>query len=146
MNRRQRITIVVGAILIAAAIACPPWSYYRGELRKGHAPGTGPAPAVDAEQGARSDHPFAPTFWFEREYTPVPIIRGLAVMTFFAGTVLACVAFRSRPGVPDQASDPDERSRRAFGLFWTVVIWTVAAALAVPAALLLVYLIRLLRG
>ena len=146
MNRRQRIAIVVGAILIASAIACPPWSYYRGELREGYAPGTRPAPALDAERDARGDHPFAPTFRFEREYTPAQIIRGLAVMVLFAATVLVCVALRSRPEAPGQVPAPDQRSPRAFGLFWTVVIWTVVAALAVPAVLLLVYLIRLLRG
>ena len=146
MNRRQRIAIIVGAILIAGAIACPPWSYYRGEVSKGYAPGTGPAPAVDAERDARDEHPLAPAIWIERERSPAQIIRGLAVMAFFAGTVLACVALRSRPGAPGHAPAPDERPRRAFGLFWTVVFWTVVAALAVPVVLLLAYLIRLLRG
>jgi hypothetical protein len=145
VNRRQHIAIVVGTILVAAAIFCPPWSYYRGELRIEPSPGVDAVPVTDVEKNTSPDHPFAPTFWFKHEYTAVQVIRGLAVMILFAGTALACVAFRSRAGIPDRGSTEDKPARRAFAFFWLIITWIVVVALAVPVLLLIIYLIHLLR-
>ena len=134
MNRKQRNTLIVGVVLTVAAAACPPWSYYGGEVKwSSH---EGPR-ALEAPDDAP---PLARGPQLERDINIVHGIRGLAILVVFVVTVILYLKFASGP------TDETERPGRKIRVFWIVFAAVAVFLLAIPLWILLVQLIRSGRG
>jgi hypothetical protein len=143
MNRKQRFTLVVGTILIAAAILAPPWSYYRGEMETWWMPGVGPR---QGEAPPPPENPFLPRFGIRAVYKPLHEIRGFAIFAIFIGTILVYLKCGSQPLPGEDEAALVRQPGRATQVFWAVTVMVVGAALIIPFVLLLMYVIRTLRG
>ena len=137
MNRKQRITLIVGVVLFLAAVVCPPWSYYGGELRLWRSSERVSGERTPVPVGHHQD---AEQAWLQYNAGLVHSIRGLAILAIFAVTVILYLKFASAPG------DEAERPGRPTRVFWIVFAAIALLLLAIPFWILLVYLTRLARG
>ena len=137
MNRKQRNTLIVGAVLVIAAVVCPPWSYYGGQLRLWPRPDAQPAehPSTRPEPGEN-----AVPFRLQHDIGLVHGIRGLVILAILVVAATLYLKFAS------PATDDTERPGRPTRVFWIVFAVVAMSVLAIALSVLLVFLIRAARG
>ena len=131
MSRRQRIVLVVGGILLVAAIACPPWSYYGGEWRMQWPQRVVPREEEEVKEGPVPDDPLGLRNWMQQNPRVMHGIRGILILVIFVGTVTLYLT---------QGSPRTERPGRPTRLFWITYAAIAACALATLIWTLLLYL------
>jgi hypothetical protein len=118
MNRRQRVVLIAGFVLLVAAAVCPPWSYYHGEWQVWWPQGVGP-------REAEGEPPPPPVRgpWMVPDVKPAHVIRGIALLAIFTGTVVLYLKY---------ASPAEVGPGRAWRAFWVVVLLVTAASVVIP--------------
>lgn len=101
-------------------------------------------PGTDEEPDPFPPVPLVPLV--QQALKPVHIIRGVALLAIFAGTVGFYLRFGSQPARGEKEAVLGRRPGRATQIFWAVTVLVIALALAIPFLLLLTYFIRVIRS
>ena len=128
MQANRRIILIVGGIALVLAVACPPWSYYHGEVKPSFNSEVGASPEL-REGAART---LAPSVWWSPEYSAVHIIRAIAIIGIFVTTVVAYLT-----------SGPESEPARVRRIVFWAAVWCGALGLMLPSAILLGRLVRM---
>lgn len=136
MTRKQRRTLTVGAILLVAAILCPPWSYYQGERK--FVPPLGEMQREDGD----AENPFVPSHSFAQDVRIVHILRALAIVAIFVGTTVFYLKYAAEGDRADERAASAEPGKSGLRPYWKAIFVVCAIALAVPFVLALIYFIR----
>ena len=136
MTRKQRRTLTVGAILLVAAILCPPWSYYQGERK------FVPPPGEMQREDGDAENLFVPRHSFVQDVPTAHILRALAIIAIFIGTTALYLRYAAEDDRADERAASGEAEKSTLRSYWAVTIVICAIAVAVPFVLALIYLIR----